>query len=67
MDSLNKERAEAFLKEYKELVDKHKVDFVTYPVYMPDGQGGFKTMIQSTPVDTSATYVKSPFIPGDNK
>jgi len=39
-----------FLKEYGELVEKHQVDFATYPVFVPDGAGGFKVTMQSTPV-----------------
>lgn len=47
-----KARVAAFLSEYGELVKKHGVDFASYPVYVPDGQGAFKVVIQSTPVDT---------------
>lgn len=43
-------KAQEFLKEYGELVAKHKMDFATYPVFIPDGQGGFKVTVQSTPV-----------------
>ena len=48
-----KEKGAAFLKEYGELVEKHQVDFATYPVFIPDGQGGFKIVVQSTPIDIS--------------
>lgn len=44
------EKGSAFLKEYGELVTKHGVDLATYPVFIPDGQGGFKITVQSTPV-----------------
>lgn len=57
-----KEKGEAFLKEYGELVGKHQVDFATYPVFVPDGQGGFKIVVQSTPIDISNMPTKSPFI-----
>jgi hypothetical protein len=40
-----------FVKEYGELVKKHNADWATYPVFVPDGNGGFKIIIQSTPVD----------------
>jgi len=53
---------EAFIKEYGELVTKHGFDFASYPVWVPDGSGGFKTMIQSTPVDISKQPQKSPFV-----
>lgn len=46
-----KERVDVFLKEYRELTEKHKIDFAHYPVYVPDGNGGFKTVLQATPVD----------------
>lgn len=57
-----KQKGEAFLKEYGELVQKHQVDFATYPVFIPDGQGGFKIVVQSTPIDISNAPKKSPFI-----
>lgn len=47
------EKGTAFMKEYGELVEKHQVDFATYPVFIPDGQGGFKIVVQSTPIDIS--------------
>ncbi len=58
-----KGRVETFVKEYGELVQKHKIDFATYPVYVPDGKGGFQTIIQNTPVDITNQPVKSNFIP----
>lgn len=58
----DKEKAEAFLKEYGELVVKHNMDFANYPVYIPDGQGGFRTVVQSTPVDMSKMAKPSPFM-----
>lgn len=58
-----KEKGEAFLKEYGELVAKHQIDFATYPMFIPDGQGGFKIVVQSTPIDISQQPKKSPFIP----
>lgn len=56
------ERKTAFLSEYGELVNKHKVDFASYPVFVPDGQGGFKVIVQSTPVDIKNQPQKSPFV-----
>lgn len=62
MEPLSQEKADVFVKEYRELVEKHKIDFANYPVYIPDGQGGFKTILQSTPVSTEGQPVKSPFV-----
>jgi len=62
MNEESQKKIEAFLQEYKTLVDKHQVDFANYPVYVPDGEGGFKTIIQNTPVDMSTMPQKSPFI-----
>lgn len=65
MSDEQKEKAQAFLKEYGELVEKYKYDFATYPVFVPDGQGGFKIVVQSTPIDISKMPekpVESPFI-----
>lgn len=44
-------RADSFLKEYGELVEKYNIDFATYPVFVPDGNGGFRVIVQNTPVD----------------
>ncbi len=57
-----KERANAFMKEYGELVDKHQMDLATYPVFVPDGQVGFKVIVQNTPVDIKNQPKKSPFV-----
>jgi hypothetical protein len=46
-----KERADDFIKEYGELVQKHQFDIAHYPVFVPNGQGQFSVTIQSTPVD----------------
>lgn len=56
------ERVNLFLKEYGELVAKHGVDFASYPTYIPDGQGGFRVVVQNTPVDIKNQPKKSPFI-----
>ena len=57
------EKGAEFLKQYGELVAKHQMDLATYPVWVPDGQGGFKTIIQSTPVPLPAEkLVESPFM-----
>lgn len=56
------ERVNAFIKEYGELVQKHKVDFATYPMWIPDGQGGFKCITQSTAVDIKNQPIRSNFM-----
>lgn len=55
-------RMKSFLADYGELVKKYDFDFASYPVLVPDGTGGFKVIIQSTPVDTSESAKKSPFV-----
>lgn len=55
-------RFQAFIKEYKELVDKHKVDTMAFPMFTPDGQGGYKVIIHQQPVDISNQPAPSPLI-----
>ncbi len=59
---MEQEKIDAFLKEYKELTEKHKIDFVNFPMYIPDGQNGFKTIIQTKPVDLTKMAQPSPFM-----
>jgi len=56
------EEKQAFLVEYNALVEKHQIDFAQYPVYIPDGQGGFRTVIQTTPVSIKNQPKRSPFV-----
>lgn len=56
------DRVNGFIKDYGELVKKYKVDFASYPMFVPDGQGAFKILCQSTPVDISKMPVKSNFV-----
>lgn len=49
---MDNDRIEAFVKEYGELVKKHKVDFASFPMYEPDGQGGFRLIVRTVPVET---------------
>lgn len=58
-----KDRIDAFMKAYGELTQQFKVDFVSYPMFVPDGQGAFKVVLQNQAVDTSQSPIKSPFIP----
>lgn len=62
MEDDKKKKMEIFVKEYGDLVKKHGIDFVTYPVFVPDGKGGFQIIIQTTPVDVSKQPTKSPFV-----
>lgn len=55
-------RTKAFFDDYGELVKKHDIDFASYPVFIPDGQGGFKVIVQNTPVDVRNQPRKSPFV-----
>lgn len=45
------ERIKKFTEEYGKLVKEYEVDYATYPVFVPDGQGGFKVVVQASPVD----------------
>jgi len=56
------EEKEAFMRDYHELVQKHGIDFAQYPVFVPDGQGGFRTVVQSTPVSIKNQPKRSPFV-----
>lgn len=58
------ERIQDFLTKYSELVKETNIDFASYPVFVPDGQGGFKVVVQNTPVDISNQPKKSPFMAG---
>lgn len=62
MNEESQKRIDAFLSEYKALIEKHQVDFANYPVYIPEEAGGFKTVIHSTPVDMTTVAQKSPFV-----
>jgi hypothetical protein len=58
------DRAKDFIKEYGELVQKHQIDFATYPQWVPDGQGGFKTIIQNQAMDVTPKEesIPTPFV-----
>ena len=64
-DDILRERCENFVKEFGELVGKHKIDFALYPMYVPDGSGSFKTVVRSTPIDITNQPVKSSVQPED--
>lgn len=46
---------------YKSKMDELKCDLYSYPVYVPDGQGGYKTVIQTEVVDIADQPIRSPF------
>ena len=56
------DRAKDFIKEYGELVAKHQIDFATFPAFVPDGQGNFKIVVQSRPMDITPKAEPSPFV-----
>ncbi len=55
-------RLNAFISDYKAIVDKHQMDFAAFPMFIPDGQGGFKVIVQQQPVDITNQPKASPFI-----
>lgn len=61
------EKAKEFIKEYQALVIKYGLDFAHYPVYIPDGAGGFKTVMNVQVVPRPAEdEKKDDFIPKEN-
>lgn len=56
-----KQRAEAFIKEYGELVKKHDVDFSSYPQLVPK-DGVFVLVVNATTVDMKNKPVPSGFV-----
>jgi len=55
------ERKVAFLAEYKALIEKYKVDFITLPAYQPNNRGTWDFVLQTTIMDTTDQPTKSPF------
>jgi hypothetical protein len=43
-------------------VKKYNIDFSIVPVWIPDGQGGFKTVVQNSLVDMTKYPKPSPFV-----
>jgi len=56
------DRLTMFIEKYKALVEELNVDFATYPVYTPDSAGGFRTIVQTTPVDMANRPKKEQFV-----
>lgn len=61
-DTQDKQRIADFMKEYGELVAKHQVDFVNYPMFQPNEKGKWEIVIQTQPISTKDRPVRSPFI-----
>lgn len=55
-------RTKEFSERYGKLVEELEIDYASYPSFVPDGQGGFKIVIQSVPVDVKGRGTPSPFI-----
>ena len=47
VDQEQQKKADEFIKKYGELVKEYGMDFVQYPVFAPDGSGGFKVVLQN--------------------
>ena len=51
-----------FLKTvYREKMVELQCDMMSVPLYVPDGQGGFRVVIDTSVVDISNSPMKSPF------
>ncbi len=59
------QRIKDFLKDYGELVTKHKIDFATYPVLTPNEKGQFSIEVRTTPVDITNQEKKTAFVATD--
>ncbi len=55
-------RSVAFIEAYGKLVEEHKMDFASYPMFVPE-DGKFVVKVQTTPVDVRSRPMKTPFIP----
>lgn len=55
-------RTKDFIERYGKLVEETKMDFASYPTFVPDGQGGFRVVIQSVPMDVTNRPEPSPFM-----
>ena len=58
-------RVKAFKEEFLALVEKHQVDFTSYPQFVPSPQGGFVTVAPLSMFDKKYMPVKTPFGPSD--
>ena len=51
MQNKSEEKINKFMKKYEALTKECGVDIVSFPVWIPDGNGGFKMTIQAQPID----------------
>jgi hypothetical protein len=56
------ERVKGFMEAYSKIREEFQVDFGYAPMYMGDGQGGFKTVVNVGPIDLTQTPQPSPFM-----
>lgn len=59
---MEQEKIDAFIKEYGELREKYRLDFISLPVYQPNEQGTWELKIQ-TQVAMIDTPSPEEFIP----
>lgn len=59
---MDQEKVEAFMKEYGELREKHRLDFISVPVYQPNEKGNWDLRIK---IQVATIDIPSPdeFIP----
>jgi len=55
-------RTDAFIEAYKKLVEDHKIDFVTFPMFQPTDKGTWEIIVKTQAVDASQLSTPSPFI-----
>ena len=63
--SVEPTKLEKFVAEYGELVKKHNVDFISYPVFVPSENGEFKVRVVTQPVSTDQNKTVKDFISND--
>ena len=56
------ENTKEFVKEYGELREKHKRDFISIPQFVPTEKGTWELRIIPQVVSTETEPIKSPFI-----
>lgn len=39
-------RSKEFWEEYKNLIEKHQMDILPYPQFIPDNEGGWKLVVR---------------------
>lgn len=54
------DRKSAFIKEYGKLRQKYQMDFASFPMWVPEKEGMFVTVMNTDVVDQKYRPVKSP-------